>query len=59
MGNPAESKETEEINLISAILIDDERPALRELEYLLQGVGTLEVVGMYTDPKQGIEAVRN
>ena len=57
MGNPAESKETEEINLISAILIDDERPALRELEYLLQGVGTLEVVGMYTDPKQGIEAV--
>lgn len=57
MGNPAESKETEEIELISAILIDDERPALRELEYLLRSAGNIDVAGMYTDPRKGIEAV--
>ncbi len=56
MGNPAESKETEEIELISAILIDDERPALRELEYLLRGAENIEVAGMYADPRKGIEA---
>ena len=43
--------------MISVILIDDERPALRELEYLLRGAGNVDVAGMYTDPQKGIEAV--
>ena len=57
MGDPYEGKETEKIDLISALLIDDERPALRELEYLLRGAGDIDVAGMYTDPRKGIEAV--
>ncbi|MEA5038619.1 MAG: response regulator [Clostridiaceae bacterium] len=43
--------------MISTILIDDERPALRELEYLLCGAGNIDVTGMYSDPRKGIEAV--
>ncbi|MGE4485921.1 MAG: response regulator [Oscillospiraceae bacterium] len=43
--------------MISIILIDDERPALRELEYLLRGTGDIEVAGMYVDPLKGIAAV--
>jgi len=44
--------------MISVILIDDERPALRELEYLLKSVSSnVEILGSYVNPMLGIEAV--
>ena len=42
--------------MIRVILIDDEKPALRELEYLLKSMSGVLVVGMYTDPHEGINA---
>lgn len=43
--------------MIRVVLIDDEKPALRELSYLLGKFGDIEVAGMYTDPMEGIQAV--
>lgn len=43
--------------MIRVILIDDEKPALRELSYLLGRFGDVEVAGMYADPTEGMEAV--
>jgi two-component SAPR family response regulator len=44
--------------LIKAILIDDERPALRGLEAMLKKYADIEILGMYLDPFEGIEKVR-
>lgn len=41
--------------MIKAVLIDDERPALRGLEYLLKGYNAIEIAGMFTDPLEAIE----
>lgn len=40
---------------MKAILIDDERPALRGLEILLKNFTDVEISGMFTDPFEGIE----
>ena len=43
--------------MISAVLVDDMRPALRELEFLLQKYPDIIVSGMYTDPITAIEKI--
>jgi len=43
--------------VIRVVLIDDERPALRELSYLLGQFGDVEISGAYTDPLAGLDAV--
>jgi len=43
--------------MIKAVLIDDERPALKELAYLLGSYDRIEVAGMFADPRQGMEHV--
>ncbi|QGG47578.1 response regulator [Heliorestis convoluta] len=43
--------------MISAILIDDMRPALRELEYLLKKYPDIFITGVYTDPITALEKV--
>lgn len=40
--------------MIKAVLIDDERPALRELEYLLRDYDAVEVAGTFTNPLEAI-----
>jgi two-component SAPR family response regulator len=48
-----------EVNiLIRAILIDDERPALNNLERLLKGYNQIEVVGLYTDVTKAFEEIK-
>jgi len=43
---------------MKAILIDDERPALLGLEYMLKKYEGIQVIGMYANPVEGIEAVK-
>lgn len=43
---------------ITAVLIDDERPALRILEILLQNIPEVSVIGSYTNPIQAIEDIK-
>lgn len=43
--------------MITAILIDDMRPALRELEFLLKKYPDISIDGMYTDPLTAIERI--
>ena len=43
--------------MIQAILVDDERPALKEMEHCLKEYPEVEVVGMFTDPKAAIERI--
>jgi two-component SAPR family response regulator len=40
--------------MIKAVLIDDERPALRALEYLLKNYKDIEIAGMFTNPLEAI-----
>lgn len=44
-----------ENKIMKAILIDDERPALRGLEVLLKNYTDVEIAGMFTDPFEGLE----
>ena len=44
--------------MIKAILIDDERPALRGLEALLKIYTDIEISGLYLDPHEGIKKIR-
>lgn len=41
------------------ILIDDEKPALDELTYLLSDYDNYEVIGKFTDPIIGLDAIRD
>ncbi|MCX7922521.1 MAG: LytTR family DNA-binding domain-containing protein [Clostridia bacterium] len=43
--------------MIRVIILDDEKPALLELEYLLKKESEIEVVGTYTDPVKAIEDI--
>jgi two-component SAPR family response regulator len=43
--------------MVTAILIDDEKPALRELKFLLDAYPELSVLGMYNKPLEAIEMV--
>ncbi|MDD3653790.1 MAG: response regulator [Desulfotomaculaceae bacterium] len=43
--------------MLRAVLIDDERPALRMLEKLLQDYPMVEISGMYTNPLEAIDKI--
>ena len=43
--------------MITAVLVDDMRPALRELEFLLGKYPEISIIGMYTDPLTAIEKI--
>lgn len=45
--------------MIKAVLIDDERPALRELEFLLKDYPEISVTGMFTNPLEAIEEMEH
>ena len=45
--------------MIKAVLIDDERPALRGLEFMLKKCSQVEVTGAFTDPIEGIEKMED
>ncbi|MBP6492101.1 MAG: response regulator [Clostridia bacterium] len=42
----------------NAVIIDDERPALMELEYLLNKYEEIKITGLFSDPLGAIEAIR-
>lgn len=43
--------------MITAVLVDDMRPALRELEFLSKKYPEISITGMYTDPLEVIEKI--
>ena len=43
--------------MITAVLVDDMRPALRELEFLLKEFPEISITGIYTDPLTAIEKI--
>ncbi|WP_418791905.1 response regulator [Phosphitispora sp. TUW77] len=43
--------------MIKAVLIDDERPALKGLEYLLRSHQFVEIAGMFINPLEAIEEI--
>lgn len=43
--------------MIQTVLVDDEKPALRELEFLLEKYPEISVAGMYKDPIEAIEKI--
>jgi two-component system LytT family response regulator len=43
--------------MIKAVLVDDERPALRGLEHLLKSYPEIAIVGMYTNPAKAIDEI--
>lgn len=43
--------------MIKAVLVDDERPALRGLEHLLKSCPEISIVGMYTNPSKAIDEI--
>ncbi len=43
--------------MITAVLVDDERPSLKELEYLLKDYPNITVTGMFTDPVDALENI--
>lgn len=43
--------------MINAVLVDDEKPALRELEFLLKRYPEISVTGMYKDPFEAIDKI--
>lgn len=46
------------MSLIKTILVDDEKPALKNLERLLSEYGYIEICGMYTDGLKALEHMR-
>jgi DNA-binding LytR/AlgR family response regulator len=43
--------------MLRVILIDDEKPALEELKFILEQIRDVEVIGAYNDPVIGLEQV--
>lgn len=43
--------------MINVILVDDEKPALRELEFLLKKYPEISVIAMYKDPFEALENI--
>ncbi|HBV99417.1 MAG: hypothetical protein JL50_13210 [Peptococcaceae bacterium BICA1-7] len=43
--------------MLRAVLIDDERPALRGLEHLLKDYPMIEIAGMFTNPLEAIKKI--
>ncbi|GBF77496.1 hypothetical protein PA598K_06050 [Paenibacillus sp. 598K] len=44
--------------MMNAILIDDEKPALQQLERLLKKDGRIEIAGKYTSARKGLEHLK-
>lgn len=44
--------------MIKAILVDDEKPALAEMEYLLNKENEIKIIGTYTDPISALENIK-
>ncbi|SHI19028.1 Two-component response regulator, SAPR family, consists of REC, wHTH and BTAD domains [Sporobacter termitidis DSM 10068] len=44
--------------MLNAIIIDDERPALKELEYMLVDYQDIVISGMYTDPMIALKDIQ-
>lgn len=44
--------------MIRAVLVDNERPLLDELEYLLSQHDEIEIIGTYTQPVKALEEIR-
>lgn len=44
---------------MKAVLIDDMKPALREMEYLLKKYSEIEIVGSFTDPITALEQIKS
>lgn len=43
--------------MVKIVLVDDERPALEELTYLLKEYDFIQIIGAYTDPKVALEVL--
>jgi len=43
--------------MIKAVLVDDEKPALRVLEHLLKAYPEISIAGMYTNPLKAVEEI--
>jgi len=43
--------------MIKAVLVDDERPALRGLEYLLKRYSGISIIGIFTNPLTAIDEI--
>jgi two-component system, LytTR family, response regulator len=43
--------------MIKSILVDDEKPSLRELQYFLKEYKEIEICGMFTDPEEALEKI--
>lgn len=43
--------------MVDVILIDDEEPALLELEFLLKGYNDINILGRYTNPYEAMEKI--
>ncbi|GFE62387.1 LytTR family DNA-binding domain-containing protein [Geobacter sp. AOG2] len=43
---------------ITVFIIDDEAPARRELRYLLEQVGDVDILGEASNPSQGVQGIR-
>ena len=43
--------------MIKAVLIDDERQALRGLEHLLRNYPMIEIAGTFTNPLEAMEKI--
>ena len=43
--------------MVQVFLVDDERPALKELEHNLEDYPEIEITGMFTDPKAALENI--
>lgn len=43
--------------MIKAVLVDDEKPALRVLEHLLKAYPEISIAGMYTNPLKAIDEI--
>lgn len=41
--------------MVNVILVDDEEPALLEMEYLLKQYPEINVVGKFTNPMEALE----
>ncbi|KUO58679.1 MAG: hypothetical protein APF84_09420 [Gracilibacter sp. BRH_c7a] len=45
--------------MIKAVLVDDERPALRELEYFLRDYPVITIQDKFTDPQLALEKIKS
>jgi DNA-binding LytR/AlgR family response regulator len=44
--------------IISVFIVDDEAPSRRELRYLLEKVGDVDILGEASNPSQGLQGIR-